>query len=55
MCRFLSGNPIKERLCIVNRLRRRGAGGAEAVAARCHAVQPRRVHREPALREMVAH
>ena len=28
MCRFLSGNPITERLCIVNRPRRRGAGGA---------------------------
>ena len=49
MCRFLSGNPITVRLCIVNRARRRGAGGAAAVAARCHAAQPRRVHREPAL------
>ena len=48
MCRFLSGNPITECLFIVNRPRRRGAGGAAIVAARYHAAQPRRVHREPA-------
>ena len=38
MCRFLSGNSITERLCIVNRPRRPGAGGAV-----------HRVHHEPAL------
>ena len=40
-------------MCVVNRPRRRGAGGAAAVAARCHAAQPRRVHRKPALNEVI--
>ena len=50
MLRFLSGNPITEHLCIVNRPRRRGAGSTAAVAAWCHAAQPRCVHHEPAFR-----